>query len=308
MDEEIPIIDAHHHFWDLDKNYYPWLADETDANFFLGDYSPLKQNFLPTDYRAQMAEHNVVATVHCEAEWDRDNQVGETLWLELVSASSGFPNAIVAHAWFHTENAEEIIARQASHPMVRGIRSKPRTAARATDPVPTGPGTMSDPNWLQGLHLLEKYDLSYDLRVPLWHLKEAVSVVRSIPNTQVIINHTGFPWDRSTDGMAMWRDAMQAMAAEPNVVVKLSEFGLKEQPWNDRQNRDIVHETIDFFGPERCMFASNTPVSGLCIAFDKLYRSYKNWVSDFSGAEKLALFSGTAARVYRISIDEISEP
>lgn len=306
MDNEIPIIDAHHHFWDLDRNHYPWLAAELETNFFLGDYSALKRDFLPADYCAQMGEHNIVATVHCEAEWNRDDQVGETIWLEEIAASSGFPNAIVAHAWFHTENAEEIIARQASCALVRGIRSKPRTAARAGDPAPSGPGTMTDPDWLHGLSLLEKYDLSYDLRVPPWHLKEAVSVVRGIPNTQVIINHTGFPWDRSAAGMEMWRDAMTAMAAEPNVVVKLSEFGLKGRPWSERENRDIGRETIELFGPERCMFASNTPVSGLRVEFDDLYRSYKNWVSDFSASEKLALFHDTAAHVYRVSLDEKS--
>ena len=42
-EQNIPIIDAHHHFWDLDKNYYPFLADHYEENFFLGDYSNLKK-------------------------------------------------------------------------------------------------------------------------------------------------------------------------------------------------------------------------------------------------------------------------
>ena len=48
--ESIPIIDAHQHFWDLDNNYYPFLSDNYDKNFFLGDYSSLKRNYLPKDY------------------------------------------------------------------------------------------------------------------------------------------------------------------------------------------------------------------------------------------------------------------
>ena len=59
---------------------------------------------------------------------------------------------------------------------------------------------MEDEKWRSGLKVLEKYNLNYDLRVPCWHLEEAVEIVRLIPNTKVIINHAGFPWDRSKEG------------------------------------------------------------------------------------------------------------
>jgi predicted TIM-barrel fold metal-dependent hydrolase len=298
----LPIIDAHHHLWDLKRNHYPWLADAPETGFFLGDYSALKRDYMPADYRRDAAGHNVVATVHCEAEWDRNDQVGETLWLEQVTAEHGMPNAIVAHAWFDTENTAEVLARQAERPMVRGIRSKPRTGAAPGALAPDAPGSMGDPKWRAGLKRLEQHGLSYDLRVPPWHLKEAVDIVRLIPSTPVIVNHTGFPWDRSEAGVTMWRDAMRAMAGEPNVVVKLSEFGLKDAPWDYEQNRAIVLETIDLFGPERCMFASNFPVAGLRIGFDELYTAYKRMVAGFSDGERLALFHDTAARIYRLPL------
>ncbi len=75
------IVDAHHHLWNLDRNYYPWLSDRPEEHFFLGDYGALKKNYLPDDYRRDAAGFDVVATVHCEAEWDREDQVGETRWL-----------------------------------------------------------------------------------------------------------------------------------------------------------------------------------------------------------------------------------
>ena len=34
-DQNIEIVDSHHHFWDLDKNYYPFLCDKIDPDFFL---------------------------------------------------------------------------------------------------------------------------------------------------------------------------------------------------------------------------------------------------------------------------------
>ena len=89
-----------------------------------------------------------------------------------MNARYGFPGAIVAHAWFHTENAEEIIAAQSQFPLVRGIRSKPVTSLRPGAGTPGAPGTMQDDKWLRGFSLLEKYGLSWDLRVPYWHLAE----------------------------------------------------------------------------------------------------------------------------------------
>ena len=50
MSDNIEIIDAHHHFWDLNQNYYPFLSDKIDENFFLGDYELIRKNYLPTDY------------------------------------------------------------------------------------------------------------------------------------------------------------------------------------------------------------------------------------------------------------------
>ena len=77
----LEIVDAHHHFWNLDKNYYPWLVDREEKHFFLGDYSNLKRNYLPNDYPQDARDFKIIATVHVEAEWDRDDQVGETAWL-----------------------------------------------------------------------------------------------------------------------------------------------------------------------------------------------------------------------------------
>ena len=185
----------------------------------------------PPDYLRDAADHNVLATVHCEAEWDRTDQVGETRWISAISERHGFPNAIVAHAWFHTPEAAEVLAQQAAFPLVRGIRSKPVTTASPSEKPAGGPGTMRDEAWLTGLSRLAQYDLSYDLRVPWWHLDEAAAVARQFPHIPMVLNHTGFPWDRSEEGLAAWRKAMETIAREPNVQVKISEFGLKDQSW-----------------------------------------------------------------------------
>ncbi len=78
MAEDFEIIDAHHHLWDLDQGHYPFLAGHPEPDFFLGDYSALRCNYLPHDYRKDSSGHNIIATVHCEAERERSDQVGET--------------------------------------------------------------------------------------------------------------------------------------------------------------------------------------------------------------------------------------
>lgn len=298
--EAVTLIDAHHHIWDLRANRYPWLADEPEHQFFMGDYSPLKRDYLPDDYKRDAGRHNVLATVHVEAEMDRSRQVDETRWLTEMNRLHGMPNAIVAHAWFHTGNADEILAQHAAFPLVRGIRSKPVTSLSPDVSVAGRPGTMQDPAWLRGFSLLEKHGLSWDLRVPFWHLPEAAEVARSFPRTPIVLNHTGFPWDRSEEGLRAWRAAMETIASCPNVHLKVSEFGLKDKPWDYESNARVVADAIAIFGIERCMFASNFPVAGLRIGYDDLVRAMRRMLAGLPADRQERFFWKNAKAFYRL--------
>jgi predicted TIM-barrel fold metal-dependent hydrolase len=300
--DSVTLIDAHHHLWHLGRNRYPWLADEPETHFFLGDYEKLKRDYLPDDYKRDASRHNVLTTVHVEAEMDRARQVEETRWLAGIAAAHRMPGAIVAHAWFDTPNAEEVIAGQARFPLVRGIRSKPVTSLAPDRMTPGAPGTMQDEAWLRGFALLEKYGFSWDLRVPAWHLPEAAAVARAFPATPIVLNHTGLPWDRSEAGLARWRGWMEQIAAQPNVHLKVSEFGLKDQPWDYEQNRRIVLDAIAIFGIERCMFATNFPVAGLRIDYDTLVRSVARMVAPFPAEHRERFFWRNADSFYRLGI------
>jgi predicted TIM-barrel fold metal-dependent hydrolase len=298
--DAVTLIDAHHHLWDLRQNKHPWLCGAEEKPFFMGDYEPLKRNYLPEDYRRDAAGHNVLTTVHCEAEWDRADQIGETGWISEVHAQHRFPGAIVAHAWFDTENAEEVIAAQAAFPLVRGIRSKPVTAPSPDRIEPGATGTMQDERWLRGFALLEKYRLSWDLRVPFWHLEEAAAVARAFPKTPIVLNHTGFPWDRSEEGLAAWRRAMAVLAREPNVWVKISEFGLKDRPWEYAANRRVVLDAMAIFGIERAIFATNFPVAGLRIGYGALVTAVDRMLAHLSADQRERFFWKNAAAFYRL--------
>jgi predicted TIM-barrel fold metal-dependent hydrolase len=300
--DAVTLIDAHHHLWDLRANRYPFLTDRPEPHFFLGSYDAIRRDYLPEDYLRDSKAHNVLTTVHCEAEMDRASQVGETRWLTGVNARYGFPGAIVAHAWFHTDDAEEILAAQSRFPLVRGIRSKPVTSLRPEAAAPRGSGTMQDDRWRRGFALLEKYGLSWDLRVPSWHLVEAAEVARQFPRVPIVLNHTGFPWDRSDEGLRAWCRGMEAVARQPNVHVKVSEFGLKDHPWDYESNRRVVMDAIAIFGIERCIFATNFPVASLRIDYDTLVRSLDRMLADRSQADRDRFFWKNAASFYRLSM------
>jgi predicted TIM-barrel fold metal-dependent hydrolase len=255
---------------------------------------------LPENFLALTENQRLVGTVHVEAERARDEQVAETRWLEQVNARYGFPNAIVAHAWFDRDDSAETLAAQAARPLVKGIRSKPVTSASPEVSIAGAKGTMQDPNWLEGFSCLARHGLSWDLRVPPWHLVEAAEVAAMFPQTQIALNHTGFAWDRSPQGMTRWRKGLEALAMQPNVHIKLSEFGLKDSPWNYDDNRIVVVTALEIFGPERCMFASNFPVAGLRASYDTIADGIAAMLAPHGRAVQEAVFAGNATRFYRL--------
>ncbi|MFC5522393.1 amidohydrolase family protein [Polaromonas jejuensis] len=298
-----PVVDAHHHLWDLSQGRYPWLQqDYKPQEFFLGDYQALCRDFLPADYRKASQGCNVIATVHVEAERDRSEQVAETAWLHKLHAEHGFPNAVVAHAWFDRPDTEERLQQHSRYPLVRGIRSKPVTARSSADSVRGQPGTMQDEAWLRGFSLLQKFGLSWDLRVPAWHLPEAAEVAAMFPEVPIVLNHHGFAWDRSEEGLKRWRGWMQVLARQPNVHVKLSEFGLRDQLWNWQDNARIVRDTLAIFGWQRCMFASNFPVAGLRIGYPELVDGMLRMLDPLSPEQRHAVMCGNALHFYRIDL------
>lgn len=296
------IVDAHHHLWHLSEGHFPWLQDGYDADaFFLGDYSVLRRDFGVADYRAVTAGLPIVATVHVEAERSRAESLAETRWLHAIHAQHGFPDAVIANVEFLAPDAQAQMRQQAEWPLVRGVRCKPRIARSPDDSVRGQPGTLQHEPWLAGLGLLRDHDLLWDVRVPYWHLEEAAEAIARFPGLRVAVEHAGLPWDRSEDGLAHWRRGMQALAAQPEVVVKLSEFGLPDAPWDAASNVRVIRETVEIFGAQRCMFASNLPVSGLRAPFSEVVRTVAEALAPLDAAARDAIWCGNALRVYRIA-------
>jgi predicted TIM-barrel fold metal-dependent hydrolase len=295
-----PFIDAHQHFWDLGRNPYPWLRDEKPIAFRYGDYSALKRNYLPADFARDTAGFAPAKTVHIEAEWDRTSPVEETKWLTALSADTGRPSACVAHATLDRGDVQEVLAAHAGYALVRGIRHKPATSASRSEARRGLPGSMDDERWRKGFALLQRHGFSFDLQAPWWNLDQAADLARDFPAVQIIINHTGLPADRSAEGLAGWRRAMQSVARWPKVAVKISGLGQRDRRWTQEANAPIMRDAIAIFGADRCMFASNFPVDSLVASYETLLAGFLAAIADRSLAEQRMLLHDNAQRIYRL--------
>jgi predicted TIM-barrel fold metal-dependent hydrolase len=300
--DALPIVDAHQHFWDLSLGRHPWLRDEPPRPFRYGDTRPIRRSYLPADYRADVSGYHVAGTVYVESEWDPADPLGETRWAFELATREGLPSAVVAQAWLDRDDAADVLASQAACPLVRGIRHKPAAAASPDAVVPGAPGSMGDPRWRAGFARLAPLGLSFDLQTPWWHLREAIELARAFPDTLIVLNHTGLPADRSAEGLRGWEAAMAALADAPNVAVKISGLGVLGHRWTAEANRLVVLRTIELFGVDRAMFASNFPVDSLVATFDTIYAGFGTIVAAFPASDRRKLFHDNAVRLYRLRL------
>jgi predicted TIM-barrel fold metal-dependent hydrolase len=291
------IVDAHHHVWDPDVNYHPWLRDKPVSGFRYGDYSRINRRYLVSDYLADARNWQVAGTVYVETEWDPTDPGGEMDFIAGLRRASGYPSVAVGQVRLDEQACVPTLEKLAEHDFVRGVRQKPRANASPSD---LAPGGMTDDEWRRGFAKLRKYGLRFDLQTPWWHLHEAADLARDFPDTQIILNHAGLPADRSEAGLSAWRTAMAHAAGCPNVAVKISGIGTPGLSWTPSRNRDIVLTVIDLFGVERCMFGSNFPVDSLCADFDEIYEGFDAITTDFSIDDRRRLFHDNAVRIYTI--------
>ena len=136
-----------------------------------------------------------------------------------------------------------------------------------------------------------------------------------------MLNHVGGPVGvgpyegKQAEVLTQLRQDLLDLGKRANVTMKigglamrLPGFGLHEQArpldsvalaqiW-----RPYFDACVEAFGVERCMFESNFPVDKISTSYAVLWNAFKRLAQEFSLAEKAALFSDTAARVYRIAI------
>ncbi len=296
-----PIIDPHQHLWDLERNLYPWLQEHLSVPRLEGDVRPLARNYLLADYLADARHQNVVKSVHVECGWNPADSVGETRWLQGIADRHGFPHGIVARATLDAPDIERILEEHVQYKNVRGVR---HSVNWHPDPVKTYvdcPDLIRTDAWRRGFALLRRFDLSFDLQLYPAQMADAAALAHAHPDALIILDHAGMPVDRDEQGLQLWRRGMRELASATNVVTKISGLGTVDPHWTVASIRPFVLHTIETFGVNRCMFASNFPVDGLFSDFDTLYAAFREITASFSAEERRRLFHDNAARYYRLS-------
>ena len=318
LEPELPIIDTHHHLWERRDHRY--LLHELLADLRTG--------------------HNIVATVfvECHAMYRADGPselrpVGETEFAAGIAAMSDSglygPTRVAAGIVGFADltlgdRVEPVLQAQlrAGGGRFRGVRHSAAWDASeviGNSAVATGPQLMKRPDFRAGLARLTALGLSLDAWVFHPQLADAVDLARAFPEANIIVGHVGGPLGygpyagKKDEVFASWKAGISELAACPNVVMKLGgmlmrlaafDYGALPAPpssavlaahWGP-----YLEHCIERFGPARCMFESNFPVEKMGIGYAALWNAFKGIAAGASAEEKLALFSGTARRAYRL--------
>jgi L-fuconolactonase len=319
IEPALPIVDAHHHLWDRPENRY-FLLD------LLHDLA---------------AGHNIRATVavECGAMYRQDavaelRPIGETEFFNgaaAVSASGGYGECrvcagLVGHADLRLgEGVRPVLEAhiRAGGGRFRAVR---HISAWHDDPVARAslatppPHLLSDRKFREGFAQLAPLDLSFDAWMYHTQLAELLDLAHAFPDTTIVLNHVGGaigigPYAGKRDAVFVdWRTSMQALARCSNVFVKLGGLGMRlfgfdfasrERPPSSQDLaqawRPYIDACIEAFGAGRCMFESNFPVDKGTCSYGVLWNAFKRIAAQASAAEKQALFSATASKVYRLS-------
>jgi predicted TIM-barrel fold metal-dependent hydrolase len=220
--DDFPVVDRHHHLWDLQRFSYPWLSARPLPASVAGDVAPIAKPYLLDDYLADAARQNVVKSVHVDAGFDPSQPVAETRWLQSIANRHGFPHGVVARAKLHRPDVETMLAAHCRFPNVRGIRHIVNWHPDPAKTYVTKPDFLTDPAWLRGFARLKRYNLSFDLQLYPSQMADAAALAAAHGDTSMILNHAGVPVDRGADALSLWRAGMRALAAQPNVWVKIS--------------------------------------------------------------------------------------
>jgi predicted TIM-barrel fold metal-dependent hydrolase len=296
------IIDAHHHIWRLAD--LPWLAGPPVPRIF-GDYTPLRRDYPVEEFVAAVRPHCVVKSVYVQVNVGPGKEVDEVAWVQSVADLPGFPNGgfphgIVGYADLAAPDVAAVLDRQLRYRNLRGIRQQLHWHEKPLYRFAARPDLMNDPAWRQGLREVEKRRLLFELQVFASQMADAARLVSDFPGVQFVLLHAGMLEDRSPAGWAAWRRGMRDLAGCANLAVKLSGLGTFEHRCEVDLWRPVVAETIELFGPERCLFGSNFPIESLWTTYDRIIGVMEECLRDLDPEARQAVFHDNASRLYRI--------
>jgi predicted TIM-barrel fold metal-dependent hydrolase len=292
----MPIVDAHHHIWR--QAALPWLAGPMQPRIF-GPYEPIRRDYPVAEFLADLKGSGVQKTVYVQANWA--DPLEEADYVTRAHDEAGFPNALVAYADLLAPDVRPALDRLARYKLLRGIRMQIHWHENPLYRFAPKPDLADDETFRKNFGRLADYGLSFELQVFAPQMEGAARLAHDFPRTTFILQHCGMPEDLSETGMAAWRAGMKRLAAEPNIVNKLSGLGTFIHRNDPDHIARIVQESVALFGPSRCLYGSNFPIEKIWTDYPPLLAAFRAALAPYPAADQEAMLSGTATRVYRLT-------
>jgi L-fuconolactonase len=277
-------IDAHHHFWDPARYDYPWMAGEA--------MEPVRRPFGPADLAVELGPAGVTGTVLVQTISD----IAETRQFLDIAVDSDYVRGVVGWVDLAAPSVGDDLDALLDGPggdHLVGIRHQVHDE--------------DDPRWLcrddvrRGLLAVEARGLTYDILVRTRELPAATETVAALPELRFVLDHIAKP--RIIDGRdELWRERLPALAAQPNVSVKLSGM-VTEAVWTNWTADDLrpfVHFVVDRFGVERVMFGSDWPVCLLAGSYRSVSAGLADALGPLSPDEESRIYRDNATSAYRL--------
>ncbi|WP_309111284.1 amidohydrolase family protein [Saccharothrix sp.] len=276
-------VDAHHHLWDLAARPQDWLDEPALA--------PIRRDYGQDDLRAVTTAAGVDATVLVQVLPDID----ETAEFLALAGKSDLIAGVVGWVDLTAPDVAEQLDRLRSGPggdRLVGVRHLVQSEP--------DPEWLTRPDVLAGLRAVRDAGLVYDLLTRPHQLPAAVRAVRALPDLVFVLDHLSKP-DIAGGSWEPWASGIAELAAEPNVVAKLSGLVTEAGPlWTVEELWPFVDVALEAFGPERLAVGSDWPVCLLAASYAEVVGAAEELTASLGDAERAAVFGGTATRVYRL--------
>jgi L-fuconolactonase len=277
-DGAMPRIDAHQHFWHPARGDYGWLTADL----------PICRPYAPADLEPHLRECGIDGTVLVQAA----PTLHETEYLLGIADATPFVRGVVGWIDFEDPVHGRHLERLAAHPKFVGVRPM------IQDLPDEGWMLREDVAWAFGA--IRELDLVFDALVFPRHLAALTRLLKRHPDLTVVIDHAAKPSIRAGQ-FDDWAAHIARLAAETTALCKLSGLATEGGAgWTIETLRRYVDHLFATFGADRLIFGSDWPVSTLVTTYRGWIDAVEQMTSGFSGAERAALFGGTAARVYRL--------
>lgn len=283
---DFPIIDSHVHLYDTGRLPYSWMADSPK----------LHRPHLIADFDRDRGSVEVEGIVFAEVAVDAGHHLAEADFVEELAAVDRRLIGNVAHAPLHKGAAVEA-------DLVELKRRRHVCGIRRLIQGEINPAFCLEPDFLTGLRLLPKYDLTFDICVKSWALAYGLELVKRCPEVRFVLDHIGKP-DLRNGLREPWWTQIRELARHSNVVVKLSGVITEAHPdhWRASDILPYIVHVIDCFGFERTMFGSDWSVSSLTHEYPAWVAIVDEAVHGASADEKQSLYRGTALRTYGLTL------